>query len=98
DPSVAGNRAIEQLDESAALRARAKRRQVVARRIAGKGRSIVELTDDLGSRVVGQPKVRNAAGCAELRLAGVAPPVERQRPAARGTAEQIAHAFRRSRK
>ncbi len=63
DSRIAGNGAIEQADELAASRARAKRGQVVMGRIPGKWGSFVEAAHRFRARVTGQSKIGNAVRC-----------------------------------
>jgi hypothetical protein len=101
DPRVARNRAIEQAREGAPPGARVQRLQVVARRVAGERRVLVEAAHFVGACVVGQPEVGNAVRRIEARAAAAARPVGRERIPARRAGEQIAevgHRFRRSRK
>jgi len=70
---------IEETGERAAFGARVQRLQAVARRVAGKGRAIVEAADLVGAFVARQPEIRNAVGRVEPRAAGAARPVFRER-------------------
>src|SRR5260370_26623021 len=87
DARVNGDRLIEQARELAALGPCAQPCQVVARRVSGERRVLVEAAHQVNSCVIRKPQVRDTGRRFVLRTATVTRPIRVERTLTRRTGE-----------